>query len=69
MVFNSDQSVCVVKEKYSDSDARMGNLGDVLVDLLATCDMEAEVYGNPSDELRTAVEGLNVRYSTQFSGL
>ena len=70
--FNNDESVCVVKEKYVSSESlmdHMANPGDVLGDLLATCDLKIEVCGNPSDEIRAALQGLDVTYYTLFAGL
>ena len=46
---DADQTECVVREHYKDSDAameHMGNLGDLLGALLSVCDMSLEVYGN-----------------------
>jgi quinol monooxygenase YgiN len=60
---NQDQNECVVLERYRDSDAlmdHMANLGETLGQLLSTGDFSAEVFGNPSEELLKASEGLDV---------
>ncbi len=69
---NSDQTVCEVREKYTDSDAvlgHMGNLGNTLGELLSLCDMSLEIYGSPSDQLLSALEGLEIKYYTPFLSL
>ena len=60
---NQDQTEGVVLERYIDSNAllaHMGNLGDTLGQLLGISDFRGEVYGNPSQELMNATEGLDV---------
>jgi quinol monooxygenase YgiN len=55
--FNADETECVVRETYRDSDAvfeHIGNLGDTMGALLSVCDMDLEVYGSPSAELVAA---------------
>ena len=52
--FNEEETQCLVRERYRDSDAvleHMGNLGETLGALLDTCDLSIEVFGDPSDEL------------------
>lgn len=61
---NNDQTECVVREHYQDSDAvmeHMANLGDLLGQLRSTADMSLEVYGNLSDALLAATEGLDMK--------
>jgi quinol monooxygenase YgiN len=61
--FNEDETECVVRERYRDSDAileHIGNLGDTLGALLGACDMSLELYGDPSPDLMAASEGLSV---------
>ena len=69
---SQDQSECAVRETYVDSDAllqHMTNLGEAMGALFATGDFSAEVYGNPSDELIKATEGLDVVVYSYFQGL
>ena len=39
----------------------MENLGPVLGDLLATCDMELEVFGEPTDALAETMRSYGAR--------
>lgn len=61
--FNEDETVCVVRETYADSDAvlaHVAQLGDVLGNLVEVAGgCELEVYGNPSTELREATSDLS----------
>ena len=60
---NEDRTECVVLERYLDSNAlmdHMGNLGDTLGQLLSVSNFSGEVFGNPSQELINATEGLDV---------
>jgi len=69
--FNADQSECVVRERYSSSEAvleHMGNLGDLLGSLLAISDFTLEVYGDPSPELLEAGAALNPQVFSFFQG-
>ena len=57
-------SECVVREAYRDSDAvfeHMANLGPVLGDLLALCEMDLEVYGQPSEALADTMRDFGAR--------
>ena len=38
----------------------MGNLGDTLGQLLSVSEFSGEVFGNPSEELINATQGLDV---------
>jgi quinol monooxygenase YgiN len=61
--FNEDETECVVRERYRDSDAvleHIANMGDAFGALLGVCDIQLEVYGDPSPELVAASEGLSV---------
>lgn len=61
--FNEDETECVVRERYRDSDAvleHIENMGGAFGALLATCDISLELYGDPSPELMAASEGLSV---------
>jgi hypothetical protein len=61
-----------VHEAYTDSAAvlaHIGNLGDVFGKFLETgggCTFE--VFGNPTDELRKAVSGLDLTVFTHLHG-
>jgi hypothetical protein len=52
--FNEDETECVVRERYR------ANMGDAFGALLGVCDIQLEVYGDPSPELVAASEGLSV---------
>ena len=70
--FNDDQTVCVVRERYKDSEAvlqHMGNLGESLGALLGVCDMSLEIYGTPSPALMKALEGMDIGFYSYFHGL
>lgn len=69
--FNQDQTTCVVRERYQDSDAvlqHITNLGDLLQQLVGTCDLSVEVYGTPSAELLKATEGIDTTVYSYFLG-
>jgi quinol monooxygenase YgiN len=63
--FYDDETMCVVREIYEDSDAvlaHIGNLGEVFGKLLEVgggC--KFKVFGNPSAQLREAVEDWRTR--------
>ena len=70
--FNDDQTVCVVREHYKDSEAvleHMGNLGENLGALLGVCDMSLEIYGTPSPALSKAIEEMDIALYSYFQGL
>jgi quinol monooxygenase YgiN len=70
--FNDDQSVCVVREAYASSEAvlgHIGNLGDLMGQLLGTADMDLEVFGDVSAELKEAAAGLSPRYYSLFQAI
>ncbi len=63
---------CIVREKYASSDAvleYMGNLGDLLGQLLATCTLEIEVFGTPSQALIDATAEMAIKVYPYFGGL
>jgi quinol monooxygenase YgiN len=67
--FNEDRSVCVVRETYASSDAvleHIGNLGDLMGQLLGAADMELEIFGDPSAELKEAAAGLAPKVYSPF---
>ena len=66
---NADHNECHVVERYKDSDSvleHMGNLGDTLGELLSVSDLSLNVYGNPSEQLKSALQGLDIGF---FKGL
>lgn len=69
---NDDETECVVRETYRDSEAvleHVGNLGDVLGELLAVADLDLEVFGSPSAELLEATAGLAPRVYSPFQSI
>ena len=63
---------CVVLETYADSLAVLahaGNVGELLGKILEVADLSLELYGNPSEELRNAIEGMNPKIYPFNSGL
>lgn len=70
--FNDDETVCVVRETYADSDAvltHMANLGELLGKLLEVgggC--EFEVFGSPSAQLLEAGAALGPSVFSYFQG-
>ncbi|NNF28060.1 MAG: hypothetical protein HKN73_12615 [Gemmatimonadetes bacterium] len=57
-------SECVVREEYRNSEAvfeHMENLGPVLGDLLALCEMDLEIYGQPSPALTDVLTEFGAR--------
>ena len=70
--FSPDNSECVVRETYADSNAvlaHMGNVGEMLGQLLTMSDFELEIYGNPSEELQKAAAALNPKVYPFYQGL
>jgi quinol monooxygenase YgiN len=71
--FNADGSECVVRETYRDSEAvleHMTNLGgELLGALLAACDLEAEFFGDPSEELLEALSSFGPRVYSPYQSI
>ena len=70
--FSPDESECIVRETYADSNAvlaHMGNVGELLGQLLGMADFELEVYGKMSEELKNAAAGLNPKVYSFYKGL
>lgn len=70
--FNEDHTECVVRERYADSNAvftHLGNIGELLGKILLIVDMSLEVFGNPSDDLRAAIAGMNSKIYSFYNGL
>ena len=69
--FNQDQTECVVREKYPDSNAllvHISNLGELLGNLFQVGDLDVEIYGNPSQELLNATTGINKKVYSFYQG-
>ena len=69
---NEDSMECVVLETYADSEAVLahaGNVGEHLQKVREVADISIELYGDPSEELRKAIEGLAPKIYPFFSGL
>jgi hypothetical protein len=70
--FNADESKCVVREIYADSDAvltHLGSVGDLLAQIIDVGGgIEIEVFGDPSDALLEATEALQPSIYSYFQG-
>jgi Antibiotic biosynthesis monooxygenase len=70
--FNEDESKCIVREIYADSDAvltHLGAMGDLLGKVIEVGGgIEIEVFGDPSDALLEATEGLQPTVYSYFQG-
>lgn len=69
---NEDETVCTVIERYKDSDAllaHIGNLGDLLGQLVTITDFKPAVYGNPSETLLQATAALQPKLNSFYQGL
>ena len=69
---NEEMLECIVLETYTDSRsflAHAGNVGDTIQKALAISELSIEIYGNPSEELKTALEGLAPKIYPYSAGL
>ncbi len=69
--FSPDQSECVVRETYIDSNAvltHMGNIGEPIGRMFGISDFSLEVYGNPTEELQKAAAGLGPKVYLFYHG-
>ncbi len=67
--FNADFTESLVIERYRDSDAlldHLANLGETAAAIFETCSASGELCGEPSAELRAALEGADVRLFSMF---
>jgi hypothetical protein len=67
--FNTDQSECIVLERYTDSEALIqhgAHIGDLAEAGLATGSGSGELLGEPSAELTAQMAGSPVRLFTPF---
>ena len=70
--FSEDQSECVVRERYADSDAvleHIGNLGETMGALMEVSDLSLEVFGAPSEKLANATKGMDIKVYGFYQGL
>ena len=71
--FSPDETECVVRESYADSNAvlaHMGNVGELLGQLLSMSDFDLEVYADHlSEELQQAAAALNPKVYSFYGGL
>ena len=70
--FNPEQTECVVRERYADSNAvlaHLANVGSILGKALEMSDFSLEVYGEPSEELKSATASLNPKIYSFYQGL
>jgi quinol monooxygenase YgiN len=70
--FNDDQSECVVRERYRDSDALIehaSHLGDLNDAVLATAFVSGVLLGEPSAELRAIIADSEVRLFTPYQSM
>ena len=70
--FNADETRCVVRETYKNSEAVMthlGMVGQMIAPLVeAGGGIEVELFGTPSEELVEALAMLEPAYYTYFLG-
>ena len=69
---NENESECTVLETYKDSESvlnHVGNLGDLLNQLLGASDLTLEVYGHPSEDLRGALAGFDTTIHSHLGSM
>jgi quinol monooxygenase YgiN len=69
LYFNSDNTECLVLERYRDSQALLDhhkNLGDTMAAILQTCSASGEICGTPSPELIEQLKDSPVQVYTPF---
>ena len=70
--FNSDETECLVLERYRDSQAlldHLKNIGETGAAIFQTCSASGEVCGAASPELIKMLEGPPVRIFSPFQSL
>ena len=70
--FSPDETECVVRETYVDSNAvlaHVGNVNEPLSKLMEISDFVVEVFGNASVELQNALKEMKVTPVKYFGGL
>ena len=69
LYFNSDNTECLVFERYRDSQALLEhykNLGDTMAAILQTCSGSGEICGTPSPELIEQLKDSPFRSTHHF---
>jgi quinol monooxygenase YgiN len=69
---NEERMECMVLETYADSNAVLAhatNVGELLQRSFELSKLTLEVYGNPSEELLKAFEGMGPKIYPYYSGL
>lgn len=69
---NAEGTECFVHERFRDSAASLehsANIGSLMQEFMATCTITGEVCGNPSPELRKALEAGGVKIYTPLQSL
>jgi quinol monooxygenase YgiN len=67
--FNDDQSECIVRERYRDSQALIEHaehFGDLSEAIIRTGSFAGELIGEPSAELKTMLAGGPIRLFTPY---
>ncbi|WP_346860499.1 hypothetical protein [uncultured Draconibacterium sp.] len=67
--FSKDDKECHVLETYLNSEAfmgHMGNVGELLGQLLQISTLSGDIYGDVSDEVKSALNGLDVKSYSFF---
>jgi hypothetical protein len=70
--FSDDQSECIFLERYRDIDAMLehnDHLGELLGEMLGTGSVSAELFVQPTDDIRAKFAGLPIRFFTPFLAL
>lgn len=69
VLFNADQSECVVYERYRDPEAlleHVRNLGPLMGEIMQVCTTTGEVLGTPDGALRKMLEEAGVGIYTPY---
>jgi quinol monooxygenase YgiN len=69
--YNDDFSICDVLETYSGNEAifeHMNNVGPHLQELMAISEFSGSIYGDPSDAVKSAMEGMDVVFLSLEAG-
>ena len=72
LYFNSDQTECIVLERYRDVPALLDhqkNLGGLMAALVETCAVSSDALGTATPELIEVLEGSPVRLFTPYQSL
>lgn len=70
--YNEDKTRCEVRETYRDSAAFFAhaeNLGDLLNEIAALGQLEADIYGPASDELRALGAEMRIEFHSHFQSI